>query len=82
MINFANNFSTDFILQVRIDYEIDVIKSVSPKNPDHLYISRVEILNIAAKEESIYITARRFKTLLIENYDEDPYKPSTSSEDQ
>lgn len=65
-----------------MDYEIDIIKSVSPKNPDHLYVSRVEILNIAAKEESIVVTARRFKTLLIENYENDPYKPSTSEEEQ
>ncbi|XP_046967158.1 mitochondrial transcription rescue factor 1 [Vanessa cardui] len=69
-------------MPVQVDYELDVIKSVSPKNPEHLYISRVEILNIVAKEESILVTARRFKTLLIENYENDPYKPSTSDEDQ
>ncbi|XP_050349436.1 mitochondrial transcription rescue factor 1 [Nymphalis io] len=69
-------------MPVKVDYELDVIKSVSPKNSDHLYISRVEILNITAKEESILVTARRFKTLLIENYENDPYKPSTSNEDQ
>ncbi|XP_049871116.1 mitochondrial transcription rescue factor 1 [Pectinophora gossypiella] len=59
---------------VRLGDEIDVIKMVSPKNADHLYVSRVEILNIAAQEESITITARRFKNLLIENYAKDPYK--------
>ncbi|XP_023933955.2 mitochondrial transcription rescue factor 1 [Bicyclus anynana] len=69
-------------IPVREDYEIDVIKSVSPKNPDHLYVARVEIISIAAKEESIAITARRFKNLLIENYETDPYKPSTADEDK
>ncbi|XP_061385190.1 mitochondrial transcription rescue factor 1 [Danaus plexippus] len=67
---------------VRIDYEIDVIKSVSPKNPEHLYVSRIEIINLAAKEDAIVVTARRFKTLLIENYETDPYKPSTADEDK
>ncbi|CAG9122557.1 unnamed protein product [Plutella xylostella] len=61
--------------------EIDVIKSVSAKNPDHLNVSRVEIINVTAKEESILITARRFKSLLIENYEEDPYKASTTSDE-
>ncbi|XP_039750350.1 mitochondrial transcription rescue factor 1 [Pararge aegeria] len=69
-------------IPVRIDYEIDVIKSVSPKNPAHLYVARIEILNIVAKEDSIAITARRFKNLLIENYKTDPYKPSTADEDK
>ncbi|XP_013192405.1 uncharacterized protein LOC106136407 [Amyelois transitella] len=64
---------------VKVDDEIDVIKMVSPKNPNHLYIARVEIMNIVAKEESIGITARRFKNLLIENYATDPYKGSAES---
>ncbi|XP_045496310.1 mitochondrial transcription rescue factor 1 [Colias croceus] len=66
---------------VREDYEIDVIKGVSPKNPDHILVSRVEVLSMAAKEDSIVITVRRFKTLLIENYEKDPYKPSTADSD-
>ncbi|XP_026759858.1 mitochondrial transcription rescue factor 1 [Galleria mellonella] len=61
-------------VSIKIGDEIDVIKMVSPNNPDHLYVARVEILNIVAKEDSIGITARRFKNLLIENYEEDPYK--------
>lgn len=59
---------------MRIGDEIDVIKSVSPQNPDHLYVSRVEIINVTAQEDNIVVTARRFKNLLIENYDSDPYK--------
>lgn len=58
--------------------EIDVIKSISPHNSDHLYVSRVEVLNIIAKEENIVITVRRFKNLLIENYEDDPYKASSA----
>ncbi|XP_063545027.1 mitochondrial transcription rescue factor 1 [Cydia strobilella] len=67
-------------LSVKIGDEIDIIKAVSPKNPDHLYISRIEVMNLAAKEETIVVTARRFKTLLIENYETDPYKGSTNEE--
>ncbi|CAK1544107.1 unnamed protein product [Leptosia nina] len=67
---------------VQVDNEIDVIKGLSPKNPDHILVSRVEVLNIAAREESIAITVRRFKNLLIENYEKDPYKPSSSEEQE
>lgn len=65
--------------QVRIGDEIDVIKMVSPKNLEHLYVSRIEILDAAPKEESIEISARRFKNLLIENYEEDPHKGSSDT---
>ncbi|XP_063633036.1 mitochondrial transcription rescue factor 1 [Cydia splendana] len=67
-------------LSVKIGDEIDIIKAVSPKNPHHLYISRIEVMNLAAKEETIVVTARRFKTLLIENYETDPYKGSANEE--
>ncbi|KAG6441226.1 hypothetical protein O3G_MSEX001769 [Manduca sexta] len=66
---------------VRSGDEVDVIKMVSPNNPEHLYISRVEVINIVPKEENIAITARRFKNLLIENYDEDPYKGGSNEND-
>ncbi|CAG5046500.1 unnamed protein product [Parnassius apollo] len=65
---------------IKLGSEIDVIKSISPHNPDHLYVSRVEVLNIVAKEESIAITVRRFKNLLIENYEIDPYKASSNED--
>lgn len=68
------------MLQVRLGDEIDVVKMVSPKNPEHLYVSRVEILTIVPSEENISVTARRFKNLLIENYEDDPYKGSSQSE--
>ncbi|CAG9787175.1 unnamed protein product [Diatraea saccharalis] len=63
----------------KVGDEIDIIKGVSPKNSDHLYVSRVEILNASPNEDSITVTARRFKTLLIENYDKDAYKASEAS---
>ncbi|CAH2040636.1 unnamed protein product, partial [Iphiclides podalirius] len=66
---------------VKVGSEIDVIKSISPHNPDHLYVSRVEVLNLAAKEETIVVTVRRFKNLLIENYETDPYKPSSADKE-
>lgn len=66
--------------QVKVGDEIDVVKMVSPKNEDHLYVSRVEVINLAVKDESIIVTARRFKNLLIENYEADPYKGSSQSE--
>lgn len=53
---------------------------VSPKNKNHLNIARIEIIHMAAKEEEITITARRFKNLLIENYEEDPFKGNAEAE--
>lgn len=63
--------------------ELDVIKNVSPDNPDNLVISRIEVLSARAdeNEENIIIIARRFKTLTIENYSgPDAYKSSGSDE--
>lgn len=76
MSSFVFIYNNRIILffQVRAGDEIDVIKTVSPKNPDHLYVQRVEILNVSATEDNIVVTARRFKSLLIENYEIDPYK--------
>lgn len=53
---------------------------VSPKNKNHLSIARIEIINMVAKEEQIAVTARRFKNLLIENYEDDPFKGSSEAE--
>ncbi|CAB3250808.1 unnamed protein product [Arctia plantaginis] len=65
---------------VKIGDEVDVIKMVSPNNSDHLYVSRVEILNVAPKEESISVTARRFKHLLIDNYEDNPHKSAVENQ--
>ncbi|XP_058821332.1 mitochondrial transcription rescue factor 1 [Topomyia yanbarensis] len=51
--------------------EIDVVKGTSPTNPDHLIVSRVEILGVTPKSESISVNLRRHKSLIIENYETD-----------
>uniref|UniRef100_A0A1B0DIQ0 Mitochondrial transcription rescue factor 1 C-terminal domain-containing protein n=1 Tax=Phlebotomus papatasi TaxID=29031 RepID=A0A1B0DIQ0_PHLPP len=62
---------------VNIGDEIDLVKSVSPTNPDHLVIGRVEIVSATPKEDSISVLLRRYKTLIIENYEErNAYKES------
>lgn len=75
LISFFN-----IILKVRIGDEIDVIKMVSPKNKNHLNVARIEIINMVAQEDQITITARRFKNLLIENYEDDPFKGNSETE--
>ncbi|XP_059620501.1 mitochondrial transcription rescue factor 1 [Phlebotomus argentipes] len=66
---------------VKVGDEIDVIKNVSPNNPEHLVISRLELVSATPKEESISVLLRRFKTLVVDNYDErDAYKESDKSE--
>ncbi|XP_053699194.1 mitochondrial transcription rescue factor 1 [Sabethes cyaneus] len=51
--------------------EVDVVKGVSPTNPDHLIVSRVEILDVTPKIETISVVMRRHKSLIIENYESD-----------
>lgn len=51
--------------------EIDVVRGVSPTNPDHLIVSRVEILAAYPKSETIGVSLRRQKTLIIEDYETD-----------
>lgn len=73
----------DFHFQVKNDDEIDVIKSVSPLNPDNLVVSRIELLSskVSDDEEHIIIVARRFKSLTIENYPgQNVYKSSNDEE--
>lgn len=61
--------------RVQIGDEIDIIRSVSDKNPNHLLISRVVVLSAVENGESLGVTLKRFKTLVIENYN-DPWKPA------
>ncbi|XP_062539373.1 mitochondrial transcription rescue factor 1 [Armigeres subalbatus] len=49
--------------------ELDVVRGVSPTNEDHLIVSRVEVLAANPKSESIGVSLRRQKTLIIEDYD-------------
>jgi len=58
--------------------EIDYIKNESPLNPDHVIISRIQVLSITAKENSIEVKLRRFKSLTVEKYAD--WKPLTETE--
>lgn len=55
-------------VQLNIGDEVDVIKGVSPQNEDHIIVGRIEIVSARAKEESISVVLRRYKSLIIENY--------------
>lgn len=48
--------------------EIDLVKNISPTNPDNLIVARVEILSLITKEDTIQIKIRRCKSLAVENY--------------
>lgn len=48
--------------------EVDLIKTVSPTNPDHLIVARVEVISVAPEDEKVTVKIRRFKSLAVENY--------------
>ncbi|CAG9862345.1 unnamed protein product [Phyllotreta striolata] len=48
--------------------EIDVVKGVSPTNPNFLIVARIEIVEVKGEDESINVKLRRCKALTIENY--------------
>lgn len=54
--------------QMGVGDEVDVIKGVSPQNSEHIVVGRIEIVAAKAKEESISVIMRRYKSLIIENY--------------
>lgn len=54
----------------KIGDEIDLIKTEQQAtNPDHIIVSRIEIIGLTPKEDSINVTMRRFKALTVEKYD-------------
>lgn len=55
-------------MQVDVGDEIDVVKSFSPSNPEHLLIARVQLLATNEKEEGYRVIMRRFKAIIVENY--------------
>lgn len=57
---------------LQIGDEVDIVKGPSHLNPNHLIISRIEILSAVPKEENLQVTLRRFKTLTIESYEKNP----------
>lgn len=54
--------------QMSVGDEVDVIKGVSPQNDQHIIVGRIEIVSAKAKEESISVILRRYKSLIVENY--------------
>lgn len=64
--------------QLDVGDEVDVIRSLSPMNPEFLLVSRIEILSVKAGEEHIAVKLRRFKSLTVENY-RDPWKESADA---
>lgn len=58
-----------FATQIKIGDEIDVIKEISPANPDNIIVARLEVLAVMPNEADITVVLRRFKSLTIENYE-------------
>lgn len=56
-------------LSCTVGDEIDFIKNESPVNPNHLVISRIEILSTVPKGDNIIVTMKRFKNLTVEKYE-------------
>jgi len=56
-------------IQLNIGDEIDIIKCFNDVNPSHLLVSRVQILSAKESGENIAVTLRRYKGLVIQNYE-------------
>lgn len=66
-----------YFFQITVEDKIDLIKGNDILNPENLIIARLEILDMTPKGDNIRFAVRRFKNLVIEDYDE-PYKPKSS----
>lgn len=69
---------------VSLGDEIDLIKGFSPVNPKFLLVQRVKVLAASDPstnddEDNITLKIRRYKSLTIDNYEEDEYKESAPS---
>lgn len=56
--------------------EVDLIKGPSPNNPDFLLVSRLEVLSSKLDDDELEVKLRKFKNLLIDNYDNKWKSPS------
>lgn len=56
-------------LSCSVGDEIDLIKEEIPANPNHILISRIEIISATPKEDGILVTMKRFKSLTAEKYE-------------
>ncbi|XP_017041850.1 mitochondrial transcription rescue factor 1 [Drosophila ficusphila] len=54
--------------QLEIGDDIDVIRGFSQSNPSHLVVARVSILSASERQEGLSVHLRRYKSLLVENY--------------
>ncbi|XP_021933463.1 uncharacterized protein C6orf203 isoform X2 [Zootermopsis nevadensis] len=66
-------------VQLHVGDEVDVIRGLSPMNPEFLVVSRLQLLSIKAGEENISVKLRRFKSLIVENYGE-PWKEAAGGD--
>lgn len=55
---------------VDIGDEIDLVRGPSPNNPDFLIVSRVEVVSSKLDGEELEVKLKKFKNLLINNYDD------------
>ncbi|XP_046672465.1 mitochondrial transcription rescue factor 1 [Homalodisca vitripennis] len=71
--------------QLKIGDEVDLIRGVSPMNPEYLSVSRVEVISVKEEgdedeEDQLAIRLRVSKTMYIENYSDDPWKKTSMAE--
>lgn len=49
--------------------EVDLVKGLSSNNPDFLVVSRVEVISVELDGDELEVKLKKFKNLLIDNYD-------------
>lgn len=54
---------------IEVGDEVDLIKGPSPNNPDFLLVSRVEVLSAKLDGDELYVKLKKYKSLLINNYE-------------
>lgn len=69
---------------VALGDEIDIIKGFSPVNPKCLLVNRIKVLGASETQKddsgNFRLKIRKFKNLMISNYEENEYKESTASD--
>lgn len=61
---------------VEVGDEVDLVSGPSPNNPDFLIVSRVEVISAKLDGDELAVKLRKFKKLLINNYDSKWKPPS------
>lgn len=56
--------------------EVDLVKGPSSNNPDFLLVSRVEVISVKLDGDELEVKLKKFKNLLIDNYDNKWKSPS------